>query len=756
MSTFTRVWLVMLWSTAPFMCVLAAWTGASDRSAISTSDDPCAVASSAAISEEADFWRRDESDAADEEKSLPNGPIGGAGFAFAVAKPWRFTIVADSDDGTEINDAVWYPNGRFNGGNNYLGKRDLESCKAAFRFRLDTIFAGQQFAYARLILPAGTVGQVNTTVSLEIVGVDLDGVGSFAVTRPSQLPKTFASVDWDISEAWPLTNSLYDCTPLERHSPDIAAVINEIIARPGWGSGTNGKTLAIVVRNDGTQNTNYVTCEDYRIQRASCPGKIIAPTLELYPDLRSTFIGPGLLGRPTNQSVTFNAFSLLPTETYVAYGAAPSELTQQTEIVSTPGGTPIETVIDGLHPDTRCYYQLRFRSPGQTAFQCGQVRTFHTQRPPGSSFVFGLQADSHLHELRGFDDADGLRLYGQTLANLAVDQPDFLIDMGDTFFCEAYVGRDVLDYEEAVLRVLAQRPYLDRVCHSAPFFLVLGNHEGEQGWRRDGTPDNVAIWATNARKAIYPLPEPDGFYSGNSTVDDYVGLREDYYAWEWGDALFVVIDPFWNTMINPHGDCHNPGSGNNWDWTLGQTQYNWLCQVLADSDATFKMVFTHHVTGGTNTYGRGGIEAASHALGGKGSYEWGGENLDGTYAFDDKRPGWGLPIHDVMVANGVKIFFHGHDHVFVKQVLAGIVYQECPQPSDAAYSMGLYGEGGYVYGDALSNTGHLRVTVEPTQVTVDYVRAYLPGEGPNGEVAYSYTVVKPAGDTQAGKPGVTD
>ena len=43
-------------------------------------------------------------------------------------------------------------------------------------------------------------------------------------------------------------------------------------------------------------------------------------------------------------------------------------------------------------------------------------------------------------------------------------------------------------------------------------------------------------------------------------------------------------------------------------------------------------------------------------------------------------------------------------------------------------------------GVVLNNSGHLRVSVSKEQVTVDYVRAYLPGDGVNGEVAYSYTL----------------
>lgn len=51
---------------------------------------------------------------------------------------------------------------------------------------------------------------------------------------------------------------------------------------------------------------------------------------------------------------------------------------------------------------------------------------------------------------------------------------------------------------------------------------------------------------------------------------------------------------------------------------------------------------------------------------------------------------------------------------------------------------------GYVHGDVISSSGHLRVTATPEQVRVDYVRAYLPDDEqpgrPNGQVAYSHTI----------------
>jgi hypothetical protein len=40
-----------------------------------------------------------------------------------------------------------------------------------------------------------------------------------------------------------------------------------------------------------------------------------------------------------------------------------------------------------------------------------------------------------------------------------------------------------------------------------------------------------------------------------------------------------------------------------------------------------------------------------------------------------------MPIHQLLVRNKVAAVFHGHDHLFAKQDLDGIVYQEVPQPS---------------------------------------------------------------------------
>ena len=133
--------------------------------------------------------------------------------------------------------------------------------------------------------------------------------------------------------------------------------------------------------------------------------------------------------------------------------------------------------------------------------------------------------------------------------------------------------------------------------------------------------------------------------------------------------------------------------------------------------------------------GRGGVDECH-------LYEWGGHDRNGVYEFKQRRPNWELPVHQLMVKHGVTIFFQGHDHLFCKQERDGVVYQEVPMPCDHGYMT--YNEDRYQSGVKLSNSGHLRVTVAPENVKVDYVRSFLPkdetAQNKTGNIAHSYII----------------
>jgi hypothetical protein len=478
------------------------------------------------------------------------------------------------------------------------------------------------------------------------------------------------------------------------------------------------------------------------------------------PHFDAALLAAPMLGRPTDTSVTVSTVVSAPAWVYAEYGPGPDALGESTDTLEVAFDArpvnPVEMSLTDLPPGAECSYRIMLRGEADTGFREVARGSFRTQRPRGDGFAFTVQADSHINELFRSRSQGRARIYDLVLRNALADRPDFHIDMGDFAGIEWYTGGKAPGLDTALERYLLQRVFLSRLSPWVPFYLVLGNHEGEQGWRRGRETDSLEVVGALARKALIPNPHPDAFYTGSTEVTECCGLREDYYAWEWGDALFVVLDPFWNTMRMPHRSGAYEPSDDPWDWTLGLRQYNWLYETLHASDAAWKFVFSHHVTGGYryghgrfHPYGRGGIVVAKHKVAGQPTFEWGGEDETGAYVFEEKRPGWTHgAVHDMMVAEGVDIFFHGHDHVFVCETLDGIAYQACPQPSSPRYSNGFF-EPEMYQGVKRNNSGHIRVTVSADSVRVDYVRAVLPEDEPldeegtrvaNGDVSYTYTL----------------
>ena len=473
-----------------------------------------------------------------------------------------------------------------------------------------------------------------------------------------------------------------------------------------------------------------------------------------------------LLGRPTDNSIMINTIVDENGEVKFEYGIESGNYTTgETSTMSVTAGVPVEVLIGGLNPDTKYYYRILYRVTSGSEWIAGSEHSFHTQRVKGETFTFTIIADSHLGQTFSSNSSDR---YEQATLNVAADNPDFHIDLGDAFIIsdDLGVGSNVTGNQSQVDAVYdMQRPYFANFSHSAPVFLAIGNHENEEGWNIDDTPFSRALASIIARKEYFLNPIPDGFYAGNENLLTEIGgdeYREDYYSWEWGDALFVVLDPFQYTMTKPYGSVTGSGedndetvSGDQWNWTLGQEQYDWFKQTLENSNAKFKFVFSHHMVGGQITvsnpgagppeYVRGGAEGAPY-------FEWGGNNDDETPGFVSHRSGWGTdPIHQLMLDNGVVAFFHGHDHQFVHEMIDGLVYQEVPSPGMQGYGFDLYDESPYVqttppYGIGnLPSSGHLRVSVAEESVTVEYIRSAISGDGvTNGEVSYAYTIQAPS------------
>lgn len=442
---------------------------------------------------------------------------------------------------------------------------------------------------------------------------------------------------------------------------------------------------------------------------SGCSGKKAAPG--------TTFDGSIILGRPTDSQITASITSDKDYEVYLQWGETSESYTGKSSVTKSTLETPALLEMSGLSENKQYFYRLYFKENGNE-FQFTDEYSFHTPKSTGAEFNFVIQSDSHL---KNKADPD---LYQLSMEKMAELEPDFLFDLGDTFLNDQESDAKVQSYDSVAQTVRQQLPYFSIVARNAALFYTIGNHEGEYGAWLDGTKNNLAAKSTIARTTYIPNPVPNDFYSGNVQKDDVVGSVQDYYAFTWGDALFVSIDPYrYGTAVDDKAD--------GWSWSLGKTQYDWFRKTLEESTAKYKFVFSHHAIGNM----RGGAEVAK-------LFEWGGYDRKGSYLFDQKRPGWGKPIQQIMKDAGVTVFFQGHDHLFAREMVDGVVYQTLPKPAETTADL-QNNFSSYPGADSLMNSGFLNVSVKNDFVQIDYLRNYFVASGSqeaNTGVVYSYTI----------------
>jgi len=478
---------------------------------------------------------------------------------------------------------------------------------------------------------------------------------------------------------------------------------------------------------------------------------------------------PPMVARPTDSTITFNMRNRSEVDVRVDIGTHPLNLRQGILVSDAARDSMIEETITGLLPNTEYYYKVLYRKASDTDFEDYVVYkardtdtgtySFHTARTEGETFVFTVTTDEHgINEMKYTDlpfYALGESKIETIYSNIVDDNSDFHFSLGDLVNQNGWMANVLFDstYEMTELANEYMRQRIKHLSVQVPFFYCIGNREHEEGWKY-GDADSLHAYAVRSRLKVWPNPQVGGdFYTGDTTQTIY-GRREGYYAWTWGDVLFVVLDDYGYTTVNPQDEPEA------WEWTLGTDQYSWLFDTLSNSDATWKFVFTHQLMSssmslGSRAYGRGGAECAKYSVYGKGSYEWGGEDSSGVNQYSVKRSTWTHgPIHDFLDSLGVQIVFKGHDHGYVYQdQLAPVHYLTIPKTTQASSGYALANDNEYP--DTENNvkkycTGHVRVTVYGSDSTkVEYVRGVVPEETPlvedevtinNKDVAHSFTI----------------
>jgi len=374
----------------------------------------------------------------------------------------------------------------------------------------------------------------------------------------------------------------------------------------------------------------------------------------------------------TNQSVS----------AYIEYGYERNKYTFKTSAIQLKVGSENYIALTNLKMNTKIYYRIRYALKSTATYLAKTGATFTTSSSQGNS-TFAIQADPHM------DENSDAKVYSGTLQQIVAASPAFLMDLGDIFMVDKLQNKSEANIRARFELMLGFYKQLG----SVPLKICLGNHDGELGYSQFNTK--------KYRKEYFP--EQTGELA--------------YYSFEGPDQLHVVLDPFTYTTSNPKDD--------GWQWTLGKTQYDWLADTLKNSKARHKFIYIHHLLVG-NATSRGGVEIAK-------LNEWGGNNVDGTFGFDSNRPGWGKPIHQMLLENKVGFVFKGHDHLYVKQELDGIIYQTLMQPSHPGDKLDVK-QYGYLSGKGVGGSGFLKVRTDANVAYVDFIKY-------DGSVADSYSKV---------------
>ncbi len=441
-----------------------------------------------------------------------------------------------------------------------------------------------------------------------------------------------------------------------------------------------------------------------QLQACSAPGPVAPPADVELESQQGLLAAPPLVGRPTANSAILQLVAG-NNQIEVEVRLMPQQDVRARTTLA--GGEAHDLVLEKLQPGTEYRYELI--ASGEPA-EIDEVHTgrFVTQRPPGSRFRFAVISDTHLpvaapewldplsRELFAYELHDFLTsrieigtVIRQVMASIRQQEVDFIICLGDMLHNFRGFNDPFPSALIAEMSYLDLRAHLGQTTAEAAFFAVIGNWDGESGWQ----PRVLSRFGQHARKRLIPNPLPNRPGAADHTYLPGGSTNEDFYAWHWGDALFIVLNVMSYTPTKHTLQPDDDGTAD--DWTLGPEQFAWLETSLASSQARHKMIFIHHPVGGNggdeenSAYGRGGGRAAG--------------------------VGEQAKVHALMRQHGVQIFFYGHDHVATDMVVDGIHYT-LPSSAGAPWKFDSSETG---YEDYQEASGYALVEVGSEQVTVE-------------------------------------
>jgi len=515
----------------------------------------------------------------------------------------------------------------------------------------------------------------------------------------STRPTTAASVLWN-PPAW----NTVGASGLEQRTPDLSAVIQEVVDRPGW---SFDNSIALIVTGTGTR-----TAESFDGISASAPLLHVEWNPPVIDYAREVKHAPrlqlgdaplaGLPGSDTDQieilwqtvPTGFDGDDSFTVE-YRQVGAATwNAAVPVTTIDTGVDGRVVHSVeIDGLLYDSNYEYRVQHLRADGSVVETYQD-TFKTRLPTGDATPFTFVAYGDSAYLPAVENFRGV----QNQINLLDASPEvdveFALLLGDNVYNSGTHAEADARFDPAI------NPEAADWIASRVDYAAFGNHDVR-----------TAAGLPGEQNFASPVPV-EGV---TSPVAAPVGETPEHnYSFDYGDVHFVTFDT--NSFDDP---------------TRLDNQLAWLEADLAASTATWKLVFGHHPVAGVpdksldpgdNYYQQvvSRLRAAGADLllvGDSHTYSWtyplvGQVGGEATFVQDtDKDYLKGTGLVQLVAGTGGKSLRSG-DHTQFPFVAAGFTTDTAPALED----------------------GFARIDVSPNQLTVSYIAA------DDGAVLDSFTI----------------
>lgn len=260
---------------------------------------------------------------------------------------------------------------------------------------------------------------------------------------------------------------------------------------------------------------------------------------------------------------------------------------------------------------------------------------------------------------------------------------------------------------------MRMRKMYSAVTPSIPFYMALGNHDGEESW------NSLRASATKWRKKLFAFPDSATFPEGGHPDGNYYAFTAGADTDNRGGAQFIFLDVCRFCAQAPK----KPE-----EWTLGSEQLKWFERVLSKGGKDFSFACFHHVLGGWPA----GPDEQRHDV----AYGRGPLFTEKDYqAFANPNSIEQVRLTEMAKTYGLNAFLYSHDHIFhVQDIgkslngkdLLGVCVGTSKYHGEIGWWKGAYWT--TFYGNAFKSApdfwgppGISRLTVHNNRADIDYI-----------------------------------